>query len=171
MGCCVTNDLSQELTLGEIEEYNKLNFEINQILINKNNINIDNSNVLLSLINNISIKIANCEEIITKIKTKRLNSKIFNDIFDVLKNHINRLNKYSIFLNSQIIRNRKELIRKENLSLKESASKTLITFNESLVLSSNEKRSLNGFVYKKKLINRCIKSDTPCQNDNIYIKL
>ena len=46
-------------------------------------------------------------------------------------------------------------------NIKESASKSLITFNESLVLTSNEKSNLNGFVYKKKLINRCIKSDTP----------
>ena len=33
MGCCVSNDLSQELSIEELEEYNKLNADIEKILI------------------------------------------------------------------------------------------------------------------------------------------
>ena len=43
MGCCEPNELSQEITIEEIEEYNKLNSEIDQILTNKNDIDIYNS--------------------------------------------------------------------------------------------------------------------------------
>ena len=50
MGCCEPNELSQEITVEEIEEYNKLNSEIDQILTNKNDIDIYNSDSLLKLI-------------------------------------------------------------------------------------------------------------------------
>ena len=88
MGCCVENDLFQELTIEEIEEYNELNSDINRILNNKRNIDLRNNEVLLRLINEISIKIANCEELIGKIKLKRFSSKIFGDTYQILTNNI-----------------------------------------------------------------------------------
>ena len=160
MGCCVANDLTQELSLEEVENYNKLNSEINQILNNKNNINLQNSDAVLKLINKISIKISNCEEIIDKIKMKRLNSKVFGESYQIINNNINKLKEYSKFLNSKIIQNRKEILEKENLFLKESGTKTIISVNENQ-LRSNNNRLLNGFVYQKKFINRGTKSDTP----------
>ena len=160
MGCCVANDLTQELSLEEVENYNKLNSEINQILNNKNNINLQNSKLVLKLINKISIKISNCEEIIDKIKMKRLSSKVFGESYQIINNNINKLKEYSKFLNSKITQNRKEILEKENLFLKESGTKTIISVNESQ-LRSNNNRFLNGFVYQKKFINRGTKSDTP----------
>ena len=159
MGCCVENDLFQELTIGEIEEYNKLISDINQILNNKKNIDLQNNEVLLELINKISIKIANCEEIIDRIKLKRFNSKIFGDTYQVLNNNINNLNRYNKFLNDTIIKNRKEILEKESNFLKGSGSKTIISFNDS-ELKSNRNIFLNTFVYQKKLIQRSTKSDS-----------
>jgi 4-diphosphocytidyl-2C-methyl-D-erythritol kinase len=159
MGCCVENDLFQELTLEEIEEYNKLNSDINQILSNKRNINLQNNEVLLKLINKISIKIANCEEIIEKIKLKRFNSKIFGDTYQILMNNINNLNRYSKFLNEKIIKNRREILEKESTLLKGSGSKTFISFNDSELKSSKNTFS-NNFVYQKKFIRRSTKSDS-----------
>ena len=49
MGCCEPNELSQEITVEEIEEYNKLISEIDQILTNKNDIDIYNTDSLLKL--------------------------------------------------------------------------------------------------------------------------
>ena len=158
MGCCVENDLFQELTIGEIEEYNKLISDINQILNNKRNIDLQNNEVLLELINKISVKISNCEEIIEKIKLKRFNSKIFGDTYQVLNNNINNLNRYNKFLNDTIIKNRKEILEKESTLLKGSASKTIISFNDS-ELKSSKNIFLNTFVYQKKLIQRSTKSD------------
>jgi hypothetical protein len=160
MGCCVENDLFQELTIEEIEEYNKLNSDINQILSNKRNINLQNNEVLLKLINKISIKIANCEEIIAKIKLKRFNSKIFGDTYQILINNINNLNRYSKFLNEKIVKNRREILEKESTLLKGSGSKTILSFNDSELKSSKNTFS-NNFVYQKKFIRRSTKSDTP----------
>lgn len=160
MGCCVENDLFQELTMEEIEEYNKLNSDINQILSNKRNINLQNNEVLLKLINKISIKIANCEEIISKIKLKRFNSKIFGDTYQILINNINNLNRYSKFLNEKIVKNRREILEKESTLLKGSGSKTILSFNDSELKSSKNTFS-NNFVYQKKFIRRSTKSDTP----------
>jgi len=160
MGCCVENDLFQELTIEEIEEYNKLNSDINQILSNKRNINLQNNEVLLKLINKISIKIANCEEIIGKIKLKRFNSKIFGDTYQILINNINNLNRYSKFLNEKIVKNRREILEKESTLLKGSGSKTILSFNDSELKSSKNTFS-NNFVYQKKFIRRSTKSDTP----------
>ena len=160
MGCCVANDLTQELSLDEIDNFNKLNSEINQILYNRNNINLQNSDVLLKLINKISIKISNCEEIIDKIKLKRLNSKVLSESYQIINNNINKLKEYSKFLNSKIIQNRKEILEKENLFLRESGTKTIISVNESQLRANNNK-FLNNFIYQKKLIKRSTKSDTP----------
>ena len=160
MGCCVENDLFQELTIEEIEEYNKLNSDINQILSNKRNINLQSNEVLLKLINKISIKIANCEEIISKIKLKRFNSKIFGDTYQILMNNINNLNRYSKFLNEKIVKNRREILEKESTLLKGSGSKTILSFNDSELKSSKNAFS-NNFVYQKKFIRRSTKSDTP----------
>ena len=159
MGCCVENNLFQELTIEEIEEYNKLISDINQILNNKRNIDLQNNEVLLELINKISVKISNCEEIIEKIKLKRFNSKIFGDTYQVLNNNINNLNRYNKFLNDTIIKNRKEILGKESTFLKGSGSKTIISFNDS-ELKSNRNIFLNTFVYQKKLIQRSTKSDS-----------
>ena len=159
MGCCVENDLFQELTIGEIEEYNKLISDINHILNNKRNIDLQNNEVLLQLINKISVKIANCEEIIERIKLKRFNSKIFGDTYQVLSNNINNLNRYNKFLNDTIIKNRKEILEKESTLLKGSGSKTIISFNDS-ELKSSKNIFLNTFVYQKKLIQRSTKNDS-----------
>ena len=102
MGCCEPNELSQEITVEEIEEYNKLNSEIDQILTNKNDIDIYNSDSLLKLINKISVKISNCKEIIRKIKLKRFSSKFSGDTLRNLKNDVKQLNEYSKHLNEQI---------------------------------------------------------------------
>ena len=158
MGCCVENDLFQELTIEEIEEYNKLISDINQILIFYKYI-LQNNEVLLELINKISVKISKCEEIIEKIKLKRFNSKIFGDTYQVLNNNINNLNRYNKFLNDTIIKNRKEILEKESTFLKGSGSKTIISFNDS-ELKSNRNIFLNTFVYQKKLIQRSTKSDS-----------
>ena len=159
MGCCVENDLFQELTIEEVEEYNKLISDINHILNNKRNIDLQNNEVLLQLINKISVKIANCEEIIERIKLKRFNSKIFGDTYQVLSNNINNLNRYNKFLNDTIIKNRKEILEKESTLLKGSGSKTIISFNDS-ELKSSKNIFLNTFVYQKKLIQRSTKNDS-----------
>ena len=91
---------------------------------------------------------------------KRLSSKVFGESYQIINNNINKLKEYSKFLNSKITQNRKEILEKENLFLKESGTKTIISVNESQ-LRSNNNRFLNGFVYQKKFINRGTKSDTP----------
>ena len=159
MGCCEPNELLQEITVEEIEEYNKLNSEINQILTNKNDIDIYNSDSLLKLINRISVKISNCKEIIGKIKLKRFSSKFSGDTLRNLKNNVKLLNEYSKNLNEQITENRKESLLKENMRLKELGTNSIITINESKFKTNNDK-SLENFVYHKKCIRRRSKEDT-----------
>ena len=158
MGCCVSNELSKELTLEEIEEYNKLTSEINEILSNKNNLDINNSDYLLKLINKISVKIANCEEIIKKIKLKRFNSKFSGDTLKFLNNNIKQLKTFNNFLNEQITENRRENLQKEETILKEFGVNTINTVNE-ILLTSNNRQSLSNFVYHKKNIRRNTRDD------------
>ena len=161
MGCCEPNELSQEITIEEIEEYNKLNSEIDQILTNKNDIDIYNSDSLLKLINKISVKISNCKEIIRKIKLKRFSSKFSGDTLKNLKNIVKQLNEYSKHLNEQITENRKENLLRENMILKELGTNTIITVNESkLKTNPNNEKSLDSFVYHKKCIRRNTKEIT-----------
>ena len=68
------------------------------------------------------------------------------------------MNRYNKFLNDTIIKNRKEILEKESTLLKGSASKTIISFNDS-ELKSSKNIFLNTFVYQKKLIQRSTKSD------------
>ena len=159
MGCCVSSDLNQELSLEEIEDYNKLNSEIKQILNNKNNIDIQNSDILLKLINRISIKIANCEEIIRKIKLKRFSSKFSGDTIKIVNGNINQLNKLSKYLNEQITENRRESLQTDNMLLKELGTKSVCTVNESH-LKTTKSSTLNSFVYYKKCIKRIAKENT-----------
>ncbi len=161
MGCCEPNELSQEITVEEIEEYNKLNSEIDQILTNKNDIDIYNSDSLLKLINKISVKISNCKEIIRKIKLKRFSSKFSGDTLRNLKNIVKQLNEYSKHLNEQNTENRKENLLRENMILKELGTNTIITVNESkLKTNPNNEKSLDSFVYHKKCIRRNTKEIT-----------
>lgn len=159
MGCCVENDLFQELTIGEIEEYNKLISDINQILNNKRNIDLQNNEVLLELINKISVKISNCEEIIEKIKLKRFNSKFSGDTLKFLNNNIKQLKTFNNFLNEQITENRRENLQKEETILKEFGVNTINTVNE-ILLTSNNRQSLSNFVYHKKNIRRNTRDDS-----------
>ena len=174
MGCCVPNELSQELTLEEIKEYNKLISDINQILTDKNNIDIYNTDCLLKLINRISVKISNCKEIIRKIKLKRFSSKFSGETLQNLRDNINQLNKYSKYLNEKITENRKESLEKENMIITENrkesfekenmiinelGTKTVFTVNESQLRTYNGK-SLDNFIYHKKCIRRSTKINT-----------
>ena len=163
MGCCVSNDITQELSIEELEEYNKLNAEIFNILNNKDNINLNSSEDLLEIINKISIIVANCEEIIRKVKLKRLDSKITSDAFQNIKNNINQLNEYSKFLNNQIKENRTEILQREYSTLKGSLAKTI---NDSELKSNNNVKNLKGFVYYKKNIRRLTKSDNFNKKNN-----
>ena len=154
MGCCVSNDLSQELTLEEIKDYNKLNSDIKQILNNKKNIDLQNIELLLKLINTISIKISNCEEIKKKVKLKKFSSKFSEDTIQTLNNNINKLNKYSKFLNEQIIETRKESLQNEKISLQD------IDINDNKLKSNNKRWPLNNFIYYKKCIRRNTRDDS-----------
>ena len=154
MGCCVSNDLSQELTLEEIKDYNKLNSDIKQILNNKKNIDLQNIELLLKLINTISIKISNCEEIKKKVKLKKFSSKFSEDTIQTLNNNINKLNKYSKFLNEQIIETRKESLQNEKISLQD------IDINDNKLKSNNKRWPLKNFIYYKKCIRRNTRDDT-----------
>lgn len=155
MGCCVSNDLSQELSIEELEEYNKLNADIEKILSNKDNINLENSEYLLELINKISIIIAKCEEIMRKVKLKRLDSKIINNAFENIQNKTNELNEYNKFLNNQVKENRTEILQKEYSSLKGSLLKTINDSETKYNIMKNNK----DFVYYKKNIRRFSKRD------------
>ena len=74
MGCCVSNDSGfNDIPFEEIEEYNKLKSEMNQILDNKDKINQTNNEELLETINKISILIARAEETIGKMKHLKKN--------------------------------------------------------------------------------------------------
>lgn len=123
MGCCVSNDSGfNDIPFEEIEEYNKLKMDMNQILDNKDKINQTDNDELLEIINKISLQIARGEEAIGKLKPlKRINSKFINEQIQEINNKINELKEYSFTLNNQIKKNKneiqlKEVINNENLN-------------------------------------------------------
>ena len=115
MGCCVSNDPGfNDIPFEEIEEYNKLKMEMNQILENKDKINQTDNNELLEIINKISLQIARGEEAIGKLKPlKRIKAKFINEQIQEINNKINDLKEYSFTLNNQIKKNKNEIQLKE----------------------------------------------------------
>ena len=91
MGCCVSNDAGfNDIPFEEIEEYNKLKMEMNQILENKDKINQTDNDELLEIINKISLQIARGEEAIGKLKPlKRIKAKFINEQIQEINNKIN----------------------------------------------------------------------------------
>ena len=166
MGCCVSNDSGfNDIPFEEIEEYNKLKSEMNQILDNKDKINQTNNEELLETINKISILIARGEEAIGKMKPlKRTKSKFINELQEI-NNKINDLKEYSFSLNNQMKNNKneiqlKEVINNENLNNE-------LPKDENTLLRGNKKNidiNNNGELEKEKI-------DIKSSNfDKIYFK-
>ena len=118
MGCCVShNGTINDIPFEEIDSFNKLKVDINQILNNKNNIDQTNNNILLNLINKISIKIVKCEEVIETLKyKKKINPKIINELIDGVKINIKELKEYNIYLNNQVKKNKAEINQTEGIN-------------------------------------------------------
>ena len=176
MGCCVSNDSGfNDIPFEEIEEYNKLKSEINQILDNKDKINQTNNEELLETINQISILIARGEEAIGKMKPlKRIKSNFINELQEI-NNKINDLKEYSITLNNQMKKNKneiqlKEVINNENLNnelpkdentlLRGNKKNMDINNNDELEKEKNDIK-LSNFdkIYFKKYVRRNKRSD------------
>ena len=177
MGCCVSNDAGfNDIPFEEIEEYNKLKMEMNQILDNKDKINPTDNDELLEIINKISLQIASGDEAIGKLKPlKRINTKLINEQIQELNNKINDLKEYSFTLNNQIKKNKneiqlKEAINDENLNnelpkdentLLRGKKKIMdINNNEELEKGNNDTKFSNfDQIYFKKYIRRNKRSD------------
>lgn len=177
MGCCVSNDAGfNDIPFEEIEEYNKLKMEMNQILDNKDKINPTDNDELLEIINKISLQIARGDEAIGKLKPlKRINTKLINEQIQELNNKINDLKEYSFTLNNQIKKNKneiqlKEAINDENLNnelpkddntLLRGKKKIMdINNNEELEKGNNDTKFSNfDQIYFKKYIRRNKRSD------------
>jgi hypothetical protein len=177
MGCCVSNDGGfNDIPFEEIEEYNKLKMEMNQILDNKDKINQTDNDELLEIINKISLQIARSEEAIGKLKPlKRINAKFINEQIQEINSKINDLKEYSFTLNNQIKKNKNEIQLKENIN-DENLSNELQK-DENTLLRGNKKNmdinnndelekgkndiKLNNFdkIYFKKYIRRNKRSD------------
>lgn len=177
MGCCVSNDAGfNDIPFEEIEEYNKLKMEMNQILDNKDKINPTDNDELLEIINKISLQIARGDEAIGKLKPlKRINTKLINEQIQELNNKINDLKEYSFTLNNQIKKNKneiqlKEAINDENLNnelpkdentlLRGNIKKMDVNNNEELEKGNNDTKFSNfDQIYFKKYIRRNKRSD------------
>lgn len=177
MGCCVSNDAGfNDIPFEEIEEYNKLKMEMNQILDNKDKINPTDNDELLEIINKISLQIARGDEAIGKLKPlKRINTKLINEQIQELNNKINDLKEYSFTLNSQIKKNKneiqlKEAIKDENMNnelpkdentlLRGNKKNMDINNNEELEKGNNDTKFSNfDQIYFKKYIRRNKRSD------------
>jgi hypothetical protein len=176
MGCCVSNDSGfNDIPFEEIEEYNKLKSEMNQILDNKDKIDQTNNEELLETINKISILIARGEEAIGKMKPlKRIKSNFINELQEI-NNKINDLKEYSITLNNQMKKNKnesqlKEVISNENLNnelpkdentlLRGNKKNMDINNNDELEKEKNDIK-LSNFdkIYFKKYVRRNKRSD------------
>ena len=176
MGCCVSNDSGfNDIPFEEIEEYNKLKSEMNQILDNKDKIDQTNNEELLETINKISILIARAEETIGKMKPlKRIKSKFINELQEI-NNKINDLKEYSSTLNNQMKKNKneiqlKEVISNENLNnelpkdentlLRGNKKNIDINNNDELEKEKNDIK-LSNFdkIYFKKYVRRNKRSD------------
>ena len=176
MGCCVSNDSGfNDIPFEEIEEYNKLKSEMNQILDNKDKIDQTNNEELLETINKISILIARAEETIGKMKPlKRIKSNFINELQEI-NNKINDLKEYSFSLNNQMKKNKneiqlKEVINNENLNnelpkdentlLRGNKKNMDINNNDELEKEKNDIK-LSNFdkIYFKKYVRRNKRSD------------
>ena len=168
MGCCITrNRIIYDFPYEEIDEFNKLKTEINQILNNKDKINHTDNNELLELINKISIKIATCQEVIENLKIKRrTNPQLINETIEGVNTNIKELKEYNYFLNNKVKENKNEInvkIIKEEINIKETKD---IKNGQNLKTKNNV--SLNPIkpIYYKK----CIEKNKNCRSYNKIIK-
>ena len=74
MGCCNPNNNNMiDFRIEKLEEFNKLKFEINEIISDKDHKDRKNINKLFELFNRTSIKINESERAIRNLKIKKSN--------------------------------------------------------------------------------------------------
>lgn len=182
MGCCAShNAIINDIPFEEIDDFNKLKIDINQILNNKDNIDQTNNNILLNLINNISIKIVKCEEVIETLKYKnKINPKIINELIDGVKINIKELKEYNIYLNNQVKKNKAEIhqidgineIIRQNNTIKEEVNINKNINNGKLKCKNNlnEYQPIYFKKYAKKIKPKEILSKSNDNKPKIYSK-
>ena len=104
MGCCGNLDKNQyEMPYEQIEEFNQLNAEIEEIITNNENPYRKDSNKLLELLNKVSVKISEYEEELDKLKKKKnIDKNDPNDFMKVINSDIKQLKDYYLILDKLI---------------------------------------------------------------------
>ena len=184
MGCCGNLDKNQyEMPYEQIEEFNQLNAEIEEIITNNENPYRKDSNKLLELLNKVSVKISEYEEELDKLKKKKnIDKNDPDDFIKALNSDIKQLKDYYLILDKLIKENENENksiklklspneIQKEN-SIKEEISlsnrdnknnENLKHINNQNNANLNDKNDLNlnntDKIYFRKYIRRNKRSD------------
>ncbi len=120
MGCCTPNNNNMiDFRLEKIEEFNRLKFEISEIISNKEHKDRKNINKLFELFNRTSIKINEYEREIRNLKVKKDNKQsIDNGMLQGLNNDIKQLKEFNHILNELIKKsdeeNENEIINSDN---------------------------------------------------------
>ena len=184
MGCCGNLDKNQyEMPFEQIEKFNQLKSEIEEIIANNENPYRKDSNKLIELLNKTSVKISEYEEELDKLKNKKnIDKNVPDDFIKGLNTDIKQLKDYYIILDNLIKENDNENksiklklnlngIQKED-SIKEEISLTnrdksnndnLKNINSQNNAYLNEKNDLNlnntDNIYFKKYVRRNKRSD------------
>ena len=118
MGCCgPKNKINEDFPYEEIEEFNKLKSEINEIINDKEHPDRKNINKLLELFNKTSNKLTEYENEVKNLKNK--NKNLTDDMIKGLNEDIKQLKKFNQILNDLI----KESDGNENINMNQSEKK------------------------------------------------
>ena len=118
MGCCgPKNKINEDFPYEEIEEFNKLKSEINEIINDKEHPDRKNINKLLELFNKTSNKLTEYENEVKNLKDK--NKNLTDDMIKGLNEDIKQLKKFNQILNDLI----KESDGNENINMNQSEKK------------------------------------------------
>lgn len=172
MGCCGNLDKNHyEMPYEQIEEFNKLKAEIDELIANNENQKRKDSNKLLELLNKTSVKISEFEEELDDLKNKKnINKNITDDLIKGLNNDIKQLKDYYLILDNLIKENdnQNKIIK---LNLNEIQKEDEI--KEEITLSNRDKKNNDNLrnVNNQNNINSNEQNDSNLNNtENIYFK-
>ena len=174
MGCCGNLDKNQyEMPLEQIEEFNQLKSEIEEIITNNENPYRKDSNKLIELLNKTSVKISEYEEELDKLKNKKnIDKNVPDDFIKGLNTDIKQLKDYYIILDNLIKENDNEN-KSIKLKLNLNGIQKEVSIKEEISLSNRDKSNNDNLKNINSQNNAYLneKNDLNLNNtDNIYFK-
>jgi len=171
MGCCGNLDKNHyEMPYEQIEAYNQLKSEIDEIITNNENPYRKDSNKLIELLNRTSVNISEFEELLDNLKNKKnIDKDIPDDFIKGLNSDIKQLKDYYLILDNLIKENDNENKSNQNEIQKEKEIKEEASLSNRDKKDNDNLKNININPQKNENENEQNEPNLN-NNENIYFK-